>query len=232
MKNALRAFVLLLYCVNGTVAQDLNIDLKQLLTQYEDKPFQCEITTKMYQTHSSIQPDFTEQSLLKRMGSQFFYESKKQVLLSNQQFSINYNKERAVVYCSPKIKPTNQQFSLFDFSQILDQFDSVEYKGLVGKDKCYILKHTGGPFSVMEFYFDPDQLQLKKIVYHYNEHWTKEVAKMEVFIKHLPMNRPFKSDQFSERQFVEISAGKVRLQTGLKKHQLILGDGLDYASAR
>jgi len=231
MNKALLSFILILCCVNWIVAQDLNADLKQLLTKYEENAFQCEITTQTYQKHSSTQPDFSEKSLLKRKGSQLFYETEKLIILNNEQFSISYNKERAVIFCNQKTKPTNQQFSLFNFSKLLEQFSSVEYKGLVENDKCYILKRAGGPFSIMEFYFDQDQSQIRKIVYHYEEQWARDIVKTVVYIKHLPMDRPFRKDQFSERQFVQILSGKVRVQPNLKNHHLVLGEGLDYATA-
>lgn len=223
--------LLLSFCSfnQALMAQDLKTELKKIQLHHHNHPMHCELQMKVYGKEDLAVPLKVTKSMLKRDGNDFLYEIEGIVMLYNEHYSITYNRDKAVVFCNKKSTEQHQQIPTLDFSSMLEKYETVSYKGNVDGDECYILKQSESTIPVIEFYFKKSPHQISKIVYHYDENLSPDVAKVEMNIHYVVENPRFTKKVFSEKQFIEVGKKGVRLQPALAADHLVLGDGLDYA---
>ncbi|MEM9822696.1 MAG: hypothetical protein AAF985_16560 [Bacteroidota bacterium] len=208
-------------------AQNLKEDLVQLQQYYHQEAINCQIETRTFKDHHSVEPDLVSKGVFKRRGNDLLYEVDDVVLLYNENYSITYHQGEGIVYCGEKTSEGHRKMPIIDFTKMLSRYESIEYKGVVENNKCYILKQAQSPIPIMEFYVDQDHYKVKKIVYHYDEAYNTGAIRTEISFQYSNA-KAFAIDEFSESRFVLVDQKKVRLHPRLKNHELILSDGLIY----
>ncbi len=223
-------WMIFLLCVcQLSVAQNIQAEIEAIQKHYLGlQSYQYHVTTKLYGPDDYSKAHLVKKSVFKKRGESFIYTIDHITMLVNDNYSITCNSDEKIVVCNKREKTQAGDALIPDIGKVLTNFESVEYKGYVNGLKCYYLKRPEAVNHLIEFYFDASRSEVKKLVYHFNEDVELGFGKVVMEFSS-SKNKALTNKMFSEKRYVRVENGKVKLNEQYKDYYLVLGDKLEYA---
>lgn len=231
-KNIITTFILILSItnVNFLLAQDLSADLSKVRKTYNEmENYHGEIFTKSFNASNPSKAIEKQKMAIRKKGGNFLYQVGDVEFICNNKYTLTANLNSKVVVCQ-KTAPqfANRMELLPDVDSLLNKYKKIEFVGVKKGKKHYVLKNPRELISSVEIYIDSNSYLFSKLIYHYNPQMNYAFQKSIIELKHLNTSPQFPSDLFSEKNYVSIEKGKVKLKTKFQKYDLVLGEGLEY----
>lgn len=226
LKNSL-LFLLLIYACFCN-AQNFNEDYKKAQASYLNlKKFSCDIQISMFERTSSVSPQQTMRTNIKKEDQRFLYVTGKTIMLMNEHCILNvYQQEKRITYSErskKQIEKSTQENYLGMADSLLKKNDSVTYSGEEDGKKKYTVYAKGSIIKRTDVYIDIQSNLFTKLVYYYDS-GKSSFEKVIISYDHISISPSFSDEDFSEKKYVIHTGKELKATSAYAGYKTILID--------
>lgn len=207
---------LIMTCLN-LKAQSIREDMKYMEAQYKGvKNLYVEMENKVYENNKVVQEQFGK---IYKKEDFYFYDFKDNLLLvNNKHILIIDNRNKVIVYDKWSKQKAQQLAGTYipNADDMLERYPNVSFVGVQEQYKHYILENSKERMSKVETFFDKKTGYMKEVIYRYNPKLMTSDIYTHLKLNVIESKPNFENDQFSEKQFIKISNGRI---TPIGKYQ-------------
>ena len=227
------AFFALFQNIAAQTVAEIKAQLETTYQQYlELEDFELEMTVSVYKGWHNDQPEYENKAVVKKQGTNYFYDYDMMTYLNNSNCMVLIDKEgKEVLYKAEesgkgagkkknKSGRMNAEWEMPGFTEQIAQCDSVKLITEEGGQKCYRFYGHGPMVKDMEVTIDKNGW-VSDIRYYYVPGLFDE-ERVEIAFTKMNTQPKFEENAFSEDRFVTIKKEEVSLNASLEKYELTI----------
>ncbi len=218
MANILGTMGLCLFSSLLLAGQDLKKDLQAMATYLKEvDQLHLDVSVGIYRTSTSAAPHMEPTVQLYKKGKNYYYHLQEtEMFVTPTSLIMVQEATKRILYrtiAEKEYKQLLRSMSATAADTLIQQYDSIRYKGTEKKGKHYIIYTSSKVIQRTEVYLNPSTYMMEKVVYHYDPVKFKEFKRVDIQFVTRGLQPPELENYLKESAFVG-KGGKKTLLPG------------------